>query len=108
MQDFLGHVRASPATRGPTAGQRVSAAHAKTVLVRAEQFYLFMHDHKDAAAAATGEPDGPGWEPGTPGLPDPGTSPPGPALDIIENAAMTKIMTEDRPARRAGRRGRAG
>ena len=58
MQDFLGHVRASRATRGPTKGQRVSPAHAKTVLVHAEQFYLFMHDHKDAAAAATGEP---GW-----------------------------------------------
>jgi hypothetical protein len=58
MQDFLGHVRASRATRGPTKGQRVSPAHAKTVLVHVEQFYLFMHDHKDAAAAATGEP---GW-----------------------------------------------
>ena len=55
MQDFLGHVRASRATRGPTKGQRVSPAHAKTVLVHAEQFYLFMHDHQDAAAAATGE-----------------------------------------------------
>ena len=58
MQDFLGHVRASQSSRGPTKGQRVSAAHAKTVLVHVEQFYLFMHDHKDAAAAATGEP---GW-----------------------------------------------
>ena len=32
MLDFLGHVRASRATRGPTKGQRVSAAHAKTGL----------------------------------------------------------------------------
>src|SRR5437764_2183470 len=39
MQDFLGHVRASRATRGPSQGQRVSPAHAKTVLVHAEQFY---------------------------------------------------------------------
>jgi hypothetical protein len=45
MMDFLGHVRASQASRGPTKGQRVSPAHAKTVLVHAEQFYLFMHDH---------------------------------------------------------------
>jgi len=62
MQDFPGHIRASRASRGPTAGQRISPAHAKTILVHVEQFYLFMHDHKDAAAAATGEP---GWrEPG--------------------------------------------
>ena len=75
MQDFLGHVRASQASRGPTKGQRVSAAHAKTVLVHAEQFYLFMHDHKDAAAAAAGEPGWRGWEPGTPGSTGPGNFP---------------------------------
>lgn len=96
MLDFLGHVRASRASRGPTAGQRVSAAHAKTVLVHVEQFYLFMHDHKDAAAAATGEP---GWArlgPGHAGfyrtreLPRPGRR--DPALDIIDDTAMAKIM----------------
>ena len=96
MQDFLGHVRASRASRGPTAGQPVSAAHAKTVLVHVEQFYLFMHDHKDAAAAATGEP---GWrEVGTGHagfyrnreLPRPARRDPG--LDIIDDTAMTKIM----------------
>ena len=96
MQDFLGHVRASRATRGPAKGQRVSAAHAKTVLVHAEQFYLFMHDHKDAAAAATGEPGWAGLGAGHAGfyrtreLPRPARR--DPALDIIEDTAMTKIM----------------
>ena len=96
MQDFLGHVRASRATRGPAKGQRVSAAHAKTVLVHAEQFYLFMHDHKDAAAAATGEPGWAGLGAGHAGfyrtreLPRPARR--DPALDIIDDTAMTKIM----------------
>ena len=96
MQDFLGHVRASRASRGPTEGQRVSAAHAKTVLVHAEQFYLFMHDHQDAAAAATGEPGWAGLGAGHAGfyrnreLPRPARR--DPALDIIDDTAMTKIM----------------
>lgn len=96
MQDFLGHVRASRATRGPTKGQRVSPAHAKTVLVHAEQFYLFMHDYKDAAAAATGEPGWAGLGAGHAGfyrnreLPRPARR--DPALDIIEDTAMAKIM----------------
>ena len=89
-------MRASQASRGPTEGQRVSAAHAKTVLVHAEQFYLFMHDHKDAAAAATGEP---GWRELGAGhagfyrnreLPRPGRRDPG--LDIIDDTALAKIM----------------
>ena len=96
MLDFLGHVRASRASRGPTAGQPVSAAHAKTVLVHVEQFYLFMHDHKDAAAAATGEP---GWRELGAGhagfyrnreLPRPARR--DPTLDIIDDTAMAKIM----------------
>jgi integrase len=96
MQDFLGHVRASRATRGPTKGQRVSPAHAKTVLVHAEQFYLFMHDHKDAAAAATGEQGWAGLGAGHAGfyrtreLPRPARR--NPAADIIDDTAMTKIM----------------
>ena len=96
MQDFLGHVRASRATRGPTKGQRVSAAHAKTVLVHAEQFYLFMHDHQDTAAAATGEPGWAGLGAGHAGfyrnreLPRPARR--DPALDIIEDTAMAEIM----------------
>ena len=58
MLDFLGDVRASRASRGPTAGQPGLCAARQTVLVDVEQFYLFMHDHKDAAEAPTGEP---GW-----------------------------------------------
>lgn len=96
MQDFLGHVRASLVTRGPTRGQRVSPAHAKTVLVHAEQFYLFMHDHKDAAAAATGEPGWAGLGAGHAGfyrnreLPRPARR--DPALDIIDDTALATIM----------------
>ena len=96
MLDFLGHVTASRATRGPTAGQPVSAAHAKTILVNVEQFYLFMHDNANEAAAAAGDP---GWrELGAEHagfyrireLPRPGRR--DPALDIIDDAAMTQIM----------------
>jgi integrase len=96
MQDFLGHVRASRASRGPTEGQRISAAHAKTILVNVEQFYLFMHDNKDEAAAAAGEP---GWRELGAGhagfyrtreLPRPGRR--DPALDVIDDTAMAKIM----------------
>lgn len=96
MLDFLGHVRSSRASRGPTKGQRVSPAHAKTVLIHVEQFYLFMHDHKDEAAAATGEP---GWArlgTGHAGfyrsreLPRPARREPG--LDIIDDTAMATIM----------------
>ncbi len=96
MLDFLGHVRASRASRGPTEGQPVSAAHAKTILVNVEQFYLFMHDNRNEAAAATGDP---GWrELGAEHagfyrireLPRPGRR--DPALDIIDDAAMTQIM----------------
>ena len=96
MQDFLGQVKASRASRGPTAGQPVSAAHAKTILVNVEQFYLFMHDNRDEAAAATGDR---GWrELGAEHagfyrareLPRPGRR--DPALDIIDDAAMTQIM----------------
>jgi hypothetical protein len=96
MLDFLGHVTASRSTRGPTAGQPVSAAHAKTILVNVEQFYLFMHDNRDEAAAAAGDP---GWrELGAEHagfyrareLPRPGRR--DPALDIIDDVAMTQIM----------------
>ena len=110
MLDFLGHVRASRASRGPTEGQPVSAAHAKTVLVHVEQFYLFMHDHKDAAAAATGERGWPELGAGHAGfyrnreLPRPARR--DPALDIIDDTAMAKIMAGigqlGRPAGAAG------
>jgi integrase len=56
MLDFLAQVRGSRASRGPTEGQPVSAAHAKVVVSAVEQFYLFMHDHKDEAALELSEP----------------------------------------------------
>jgi integrase len=96
MQDFLGQVKASRASRGPTAGQPVSAAHAKTILVNIEQFYLFMHDNRDEAATVTGDPV---WrELGAEHagfyrireLPRPARR--DPALDIIDDTAMTQIM----------------
>src|SRR6266568_2783132 len=79
--------------RWSTLSQRVFTL---TVLVHVEQFYLFMHDHKDAAAAATGEP---GWRELGAGhagfyrtreLPRPGRRDPG--LDVIDDTAMSKIM----------------
>ena len=97
MLDFLGHVRSSRASRRASRKrQRISAAHAKTVLVNVEQFYLFMHDHKDAAAAATGEPGWAGLGAGRAGvyrsreLPRPARRDPG--LDVIDDTAMAKIM----------------
>jgi integrase len=96
MLDFLGHVKASRASRGPTAGQPVSAAHAKSILVNVEQFYLFMHDNRDEAATVTGDP---AWrELGAEHagfwrireLPRPGRR--DPALDIIDDGAMAQVM----------------
>lgn len=58
MLDFLGHLRAKKATRGPRIGQRLSPASVQRAASDVEQFYLFMADHKDAAAAALGDP---GW-----------------------------------------------
>ena len=58
MLEFLGHLRARRSTSGPTIGQLVSASHVKQTAGAIEQFYRFMHDNKDAAAAALGEP---GW-----------------------------------------------
>ena len=56
MLDFLGHLRARPVTRGRRTGQRLSPASVQRLASDVEQFYLFMTDNKDAAAAALGEP----------------------------------------------------
>ena len=58
MLDFLGHLRAREVTRGRRAGQRLSPASVQRLASDVEQFYLFMADNKDAAAAALAEP---GW-----------------------------------------------
>jgi integrase len=96
MLEFLGHLKVMPAARGRTAGQPVSAAHVKQTAVAIEQFYRFMHDDKDAAAAALTEP---GWlrlgpqhtvffrrgELPRPRLADPDA-------DVISDTAMSRIM----------------
>ena len=96
MLEFLGHLKAMPAARGRTVGQPVSAAHVKQTAVAIEQFYRFMHDNKDAAAAVLAEP---GWlrlgsqhtvffrrgEFPRPRLADPDA-------DVIGDAAMSTIM----------------
>jgi integrase len=98
MREFLGHLKVMPAVRGRTVGQPVSAAHVKQTAVAIEQFYRFMHDNKDAAAAVLAEP---GWlrlgpqhtvffrrgELPRPRLADPDA-------DVIGDAAMSKIMAE--------------
>ncbi len=98
MLDFLGHVRALRVERdGPTKGQLISAARAKTVLTGVEEFYSFMHDNKDAAAVALAEP---GWRRLGPQharfyrrgeKPRPAQRPDD--LDVIDDAAISAIMT---------------
>lgn len=58
MLEFLGYLKAMRSSRGPTAGLPLSASHVKQTAVAVEQFYRFMHDNKDAAAAALNDP---GW-----------------------------------------------
>lgn len=58
MLDFLGHLRAKKVTRGRRVGQRLSPASVQRTASDVEQFYGFMADNKDAAAAALAEP---GW-----------------------------------------------
>src|SRR5262245_48042325 len=52
MLEFLGHLRAREVIRGRRAGQRLSLASVQRLASDVEQFYLFMADNKDAAAAA--------------------------------------------------------
>jgi integrase len=56
MLEFLGHLRAREVTRGPRTGQRLSPASVQRLASDVEQFYMFMADNKDAAAAALAEP----------------------------------------------------
>ncbi|MGH3406038.1 MAG: hypothetical protein ACRDRJ_26595 [Streptosporangiaceae bacterium] len=98
MLEFLGHLKARRSARGPTIGQPVSASHVKQTAGAIEQFYQFMHDNKDAAAAALADP---GWlrlgpqhtvffrrgELPRPKLADPDGQ-------VIGDAAMSQIMAE--------------
>ena len=96
MLDFLGHLRTRPLTRARGTGQRLSPASVGRLASDVEQFYLFMTDNKDAAAAALGEP---GWlrlGPEHAGFYRRGELPgkPRPRLDgqVIDDDAMTRIM----------------
>lgn len=59
MLDFLGHLRTSRVTaKRPAHGQPLSASRVMKLMISVEQFYIFMHDHQQTAAAALAEP---GW-----------------------------------------------
>ena len=96
MLEFLGHLRVREVIRGRRAGQRLSLASVGRVASDVEQFYLFMADNKDTAAAALAEP---GWlrlGPWHTGFYRRGELPrkPQPQLEgqVIEADAMTQIM----------------
>ncbi len=96
MLDFLGHLRVREPARGRRAGQRLSAASVQRLASDVEQFYLFMADNKEAAAAALAEP---GWlqlgpqharfyrRGELPGKPRPELG-----REVIDDDAMTQIM----------------
>lgn len=59
LLDFLGHVRGLRVQQpGPTHGQPLSQSRISGLLNGVEQFYLFMHDQRETAAASLAEP---GW-----------------------------------------------
>ena len=96
MLDFLGQLRARGITRGRRAGQRLSPASVQRLASDVEQFYLFMADNKDAAAAALAEP---GWlrlGPQHAGFYRrgelPGKQQPRLEGQVIDDDAMTQIM----------------
>jgi integrase len=96
MLDFLGQLRTRQAARGRRAGQRLSAASVQRLAADVEQFYLFMADNKEAAAAALGEP---GWlrlGPEHAGFYRRGELPGKQRRDlgreVIDDAAMSQIM----------------
>jgi len=96
MLDFLGQLRARQVTRGRRAGQRLSPASVQRLASDVEQFYLFMADNKDPAAAALAEP---GWlrlGPQHAGFYRrgelPGKQQPRLEGQVIDDDAMTQIM----------------
>jgi integrase len=96
MLDFLGHLRARPVSRGRRAGQRLSPASVQHMASDVEQFYLFMADNKDTAAAALAEP---GWlrlgaeHAGFYRRGElPGKQPPRLDGQVIDDDAMTQVM----------------
>src|SRR5216683_1686773 len=59
MLDYLGHLRGMRNQRPSNRhGQPLSDSRVAVLMTGIEQFYAFMHDHRDTAAAALAEP---GW-----------------------------------------------
>ena len=58
MRDYLAHVSTKRVGRGKRAGELISASQRKILVICVEQFYAFMHDHAEEAAAVLAEP---GW-----------------------------------------------
>ena len=58
MRDYLAHVSTRRVERGARAGELISASQRKILVICVEQFYIFMHDHAEEAAAVLAEP---GW-----------------------------------------------
>jgi hypothetical protein len=58
MRDYLAHVSTKLAGRGKRAGEPISVSQRKILVICVEQFYAFMHDHAEEAAAVLAEP---GW-----------------------------------------------
>ncbi len=58
MLEFLGYVRTLTASTGPNPGKPLSDLRVNDITTNVEQFYLFMHDHRETAARALNEP---GW-----------------------------------------------
>ena len=58
MRDYLAHVSTRRVGRGARAGELISASQRKILVICVEQFYAFMHDHAEEAAAVLAEP---GW-----------------------------------------------
>jgi integrase len=58
MLEFLGRVRTLTASTGPNRGKPLSNLRVNDIATNVEQFYMFMHDHRESAARALDEP---GW-----------------------------------------------
>ena len=111
MLDYLGHLRGMRVQRpGKRHGQPLSDSRVAALMTGIEQFYAFMHDHRDTAAAALAEP---GWlrlDPQHAVFFRRGEKPRkrrrGHDGDVIDDDALTQIMAE--PACSAPRPPRAG
>lgn len=120
MLDFLGHLRGLRARAGVNPGQPLSSLRITDVMTDAEQFYFFMHDHREEAARALNEP---GWlrlGPEHTGFWRRGEKPRPPVRpqerSVIDDGAFSQIMANlhllggtrgrGRPGRRASHAGR--